>query len=151
MGPKFKDGIPYDYSTTYGKLFFKGLMPPQEADADDLSGESAFKGQRYRIESSGQRGLITVRLPVDTPIREFEVGAEVRLVEAAPNGWAKRVGSTILAQMTHGAKDIVLVRPNGSNEGPSTKPEDKHSGPSSYPPKSGDKPTGSNQQNDKKQ
>ena len=142
---KFKEGVPFDYEATYGKTFFRGLMPPQEMDADDLSGETAFKGQRYRIESSGQRGVITVRLPEGEAVRDLPLGAEVRLVNPVPRGWATRTGNQINPQMTHGAEDIVLVN------APSGKPDNKGSdsgqgqGQNGKPPGQGNKPPGQGQ------
>ena len=145
---KFKDGVPFDYEATYGKTFFRGLMAPQEADADDLSGETAFKGQRYRVESSGQRGVITVRLPEGEHVRGLPLGAEVRLVNPVPRGWATRTGNQINPQMTHGAEDIVLV--NGPSGKPDNKSSDSSQGQSQSgrPPgqRQGGKPSGQGQQ-----
>ena len=94
-----------DVDKSFGVCTFRGM---KERTGEDAEGEDTgeVNVRKYVIKSSKQREFELVNVPIELPVKDFPIGAKVRLVNPKVSPWAPFGGEP---QVRINAEDIVLV------------------------------------------
>ncbi len=78
---RLAEGFKVEVEKVLGTLKFSALRRETFESTEDGELTDTVKSRTYDLKSTGQKMMVQVKVPGDTPLREFDYNAEVELVE----------------------------------------------------------------------
>lgn len=120
---RLPEGIVLDEEGTFGLLKFSAMRREVRERNEDGTVSANVTGRTYDLRSKVQGMMIQVTIPAEVPVKEFEYGSEVCLVDPTVDTVAMRTyGRNAEVGWYIKADDIVLKR-GAAHAVPKPKPE----------------------------
>lgn len=78
---RLPEGIVIDKEATFGRLRFSALRREVKERNEDGTVSTNVTGRTYDLRSRAQGMMIQVTVPAEVPVKDYEYGAEVELIE----------------------------------------------------------------------